>query len=105
MAWVGVTKLARQIYENASPMSRDVAAINLYQVGSHQGKPLTEEARSDVEAILRRNHQSPDFAMCCHILLGTVTREMIRRCLDTRFDDVLSWPIMRLIDAELQRPA
>ena len=65
----------------------------------HRGKNLSNEAINDVKKILSDNQNSAGFIMCCNLILGTVTHEMIRRCVSERpHDNVLEWPIVRLAD-------
>ena len=98
--WELVKELALSEFNNAKGGGNEnVAKVNFYQIAMHRGKGLSNEAINDVKKILSDNQNSTAFIMCCNLILGTVTHEMIRRCVSERpQDNVLEWPIVRLAD-------
>lgn len=105
LEWDQIRDLAKSIFDNAEGVSKDVAKVNFYQVALHRGKNLSEEAKNDIRRVLEHHSDSAAFRMCCHILLGSVTREMIRDCLaEGKYADPLRWPIMRLVPDRIVFP-
>lgn len=104
MDWNEIKEFSEYIYSSEQG-SKDVASINFYQIALHRGMSLSQEAIDDIGEILSRNQTSPDFILCCNILLNSVTREMIEKCLKrSSLNDQLSWPIFRLVPIELTIP-
>ncbi len=98
LEWDFVNSVSQKILNEAdSEYSLDVSKINHYQIALHKGLRLSNEAIEDINSIFSRNMGSPEFEMCCHLLLGTVTREMISSTVQKyEVGDVLRWPIMKL---------
>ncbi len=108
LAWEPIKEISVSIFNNTGDdggSGKDVAKVNYYQIARHRRMTLSDEAKSDVRGILANNTNSAAFRMCCHLLLGSVTQEMIRDCIRQRgSDDVLRWPIMRLAKREYLLP-
>ena len=104
--WDPVKEIAQSIYDQAEAGdSKDVAAVNFYQIARHRGIALAAAARADVHAIMARHPNSAAYRMCGNLLLGTATRAMISECLQQgAYFDVLSWPILRLAAPEALLP-
>ena len=100
ISWGEVQAIAQLNYDNAEDgQDKNVATVNFYQVVRHSGLSLSDQGIRDIKEILEDNINSSGFVMCCNILLGTVTYEMISRCIrDYGRKNVAFWPIMRLID-------
>jgi len=92
--------VAQLEYDKAEDeQNKNIVKVNFYQIARHRGLSLSEDAKNDVKQVLADNLNSPAFVMCCNLILGTVTREMISRCIaDCGYDNVLQWPIMKLAD-------
>ena len=98
--WEFVKKAAQNEYDVADTQdNKDVAIVNFYQVVRHRGIPLGDKAIQDVNGVLERHQNSSRYVMCCHLLLGTATYDMVRQCIaDEGDENILSWPIIRLFD-------
>ncbi|PHR13189.1 MAG: hypothetical protein COA40_06745 [Aequorivita sp.] len=96
--WEPVKELAERYYQKADEgESKDVAKVNYYQIARHRGKSFSEETRADIVEVLRRNSNSPSFVLCCNLLLGSATQQMIKDCMkDFTSENILEWPILRL---------
>ena len=101
--WSAVEAIAQQVFDHGQgEASREVAKVNFYQVARHQGKTLSDTAVADIRQLLDNNRNSPAFVMCCHLLLGTATQEMVQRCVaDYQSEDVLQWPIIKLANPRI----
>jgi len=96
--WEEVQQLAQSTFDKAEDEgSKDISKVNFYQIAKHRGKNLSDEAAQDLRQVLKRNQESSAFVMCCNLILGTATPNMIRDCLS---QDVLHWPILRLANSE-----
>lgn len=98
--WEPINKLALKYYQNANEgENKDVAKVNFYQIARHRGLNFSNEAREDILDVLRRNIESHSFILCCNLLLGSATHNMIRNCMNNfREGNILEWPILRLFD-------
>jgi len=98
--WEPIEKLALRNYQKANDgENKDVAKVNYYQISRHRGRSFTKEERNDIEDVLRRNINSTSFVLCCNLLLGSATHEMIKNCMtDFNYESILEWPILRLFD-------
>jgi hypothetical protein len=96
--WEPIKKLAEKYYHKADEgESKDITKVNFYQIARHRGRSFSKEARNDIEDVLRRNSGSASFVLCCNLLLGSATQEMIKNCMaEFRFENILEWPILRL---------
>lgn len=96
--WEPVKELAERYYHKADEgESKDVAKVNYYQIARHRGKSFSDEARADILDVLRRNRDSASFVLCCNLLLGSATQDMIRACMkEFNYENILEWPILRL---------
>jgi len=98
MDWDSIKSIALTYFNNADDEGqRDIAKVNYYQISRHRGIPFSIDAIKDIKDVLARNIASPSFVMCCNLLLGSETQEMISKCMNESFiSNVLEWPIMRL---------
>jgi hypothetical protein len=96
--WESIIKLAQSYYDKAvEGDSKDVAKVNYYQISRHRGRTFSQEARTDIEDVLRRNRGSASFVLCCNLLLGSATQQMIKNCMvEFNYENILEWPILRL---------
>ncbi|PSG88196.1 nucleotidyltransferase domain-containing protein [Aurantibacter aestuarii] len=96
--WEPILELAKSYYFKADEgESKDVAKVNYYQITKHRGRTFSIEARKDIEDVLRRNNNSASFVLCCNLLLGSATQEMIKNCMaEFNYENILEWPILRL---------
>jgi len=96
--WEPIVELAKSYYFKADEgESKDVAKVNYYQITKHRGRTFSIEARNDIEDVLRRNNNSASFILCCNLLLGSATQEMIKNCMaEFNYENILEWPILRL---------
>lgn len=76
--------------------SKDIAWVNYYQVRRHAGYGLSADHQSHLRQIRGRRSSDSSFTLCCSLLLGEATLQMFRSCLQSRGDDVMRWPIVRL---------
>lgn len=100
--WKDIESVAQSELDNGR-YSKDIAKINFYQILKHKNGFLSERTIQDVKIILSNNSGSPAFIMCCNILLGSETKDMIKRCIALSFDTTLpplDWPIVRLVDSQ-----
>lgn len=105
--WDFVEKAALQEFRQAGDTSfKNIAKVNFYQVTRHRGRKLSKEAEADIRSILDEKKDSPAFVLCCSLLLGTATAEMLRDSLSSQegFTDELRWPILRLSDPAMLVP-
>jgi Second Messenger Oligonucleotide or Dinucleotide Synthetase domain len=97
MEWEPIKQIAISIFNNQeNPTDKDIAKINYYQIALHRGIGLADDAVEYIKKILAKHQENSAFVMCCNLLLGTVTHEMIRRCLRHGYDKPMEWPIMKL---------
>lgn len=98
--WEFIKKVAQREYDIAeNDDSKNVAKVNFYQVTRHRGISLSEEAVKDIITVLNYNKNSSRYVMCCNLLLGTATHEMVRKCItEYGYENILDWPIIRLYD-------
>jgi len=96
--WEPIIELAKSYYVKADEgESKDVAKVNYYQITRHRGHTFSKDAKKDIEAVLRRNNNSASFILCCNLLLGSATQEMIKNCMvEFNYENILEWPILRL---------
>ncbi len=96
--WEPIKKLAESYYQKADEgVSKDIAKVNYYQIARHRGKSFTDEAKNDIRDVLRRNRGTASFVLCCNLLLGSATQQMIRDCMgEFNVENILEWPILRL---------
>lgn len=82
---------------------KDIAFINYYQTKLHSGSGLTSEEKKHVQRILQNHDTTPAFVLCCNLLLGTASQDMLKRCIRSgwSFDNILSWPILRLYQGQI----
>lgn len=98
MDWNDVIKIAvKNVDEESEPEHKDIAWVNYYQVKLHSGSKLNEKDKERVLRIQRQRSTDASFMFCCSLLLGEATLKMLRDCISQRGDDVLLWPIMRLV--------
>lgn len=99
--WEIVQSVAQSGYNKAeNEQNKNIAKVNFYQISRHRGQPLSDDIKNDVKQVLADNLNSPAFIMCCNLILGTATKEMISHCItdDCGYKNVLTWPIMKLAD-------
>jgi len=98
--WEEIKNIAEKNYNKAEDgMHKDIAKINYYQISRHRGRSFSKEARNDIKDVLRRNNNTASFVLCCNLLLGTATQDMIRNCMaEFNYENILEWPILRLYD-------
>lgn len=104
--WSTVKELAQKNFDQSKEgTSKEVARINFYQVSRHQGRGFADSAEADIRRILSEQSASAAFVLCCNLLLGSATHQMVRSAIsgDT-YPDVLRWPILRLADSSLGFP-
>ncbi|QAA80556.1 nucleotidyltransferase [Aequorivita sp. H23M31] len=96
--WEPIIELAKSYYSKADEgESKDIAKVNYYQIFRHKGHIFSQEARNDIEDVLRRNKDSSSFVLCCNLLLGSATQDMIKNCMaEFNYENILEWPILRL---------
>ncbi|PQB08959.1 hypothetical protein BST83_00995 [Polaribacter filamentus] len=96
--WEPIKELAERYYHKANEgESKDVAKVNYYQIARHRGKSFSDEARTDILNVLKRNSDSASFVLCCNLLLGSASQKMIRDCMKyNNYENILEWPILRL---------
>jgi hypothetical protein len=103
--WPKVELLAELVLDGSEGSNKDVAKVNFYQIARHRNISFDDKAEADVQAVLVNNLGSASFIMCCHLLLGTVTPQMIVNCIQQAgYADVLEWPVMRLAPPKLLLP-
>lgn len=104
--WELIKDLSLAIFNNQnSEHSKEVAKINYYQIAKHRGLALSEEAIKDIKDILLKHQNDSAFVMCCNLLLGTETSEMVRRCLShPNYINVIEWPILKLAKPSSLQP-
>lgn len=100
--WGVVNSVAQLEYDKANNLqNKNIAKVNFYQIARHQGQVLSDNAKNDIKKVLADNLSSPAFVMCCNLILGTATKEMISLCVaDCGYDNVLAWPIMKLANTQ-----
>jgi Second Messenger Oligonucleotide or Dinucleotide Synthetase domain len=97
VSWNIIEKLAeRNIDKVQDQKLEDTAWVNFYQVKIHSGTGISEKEKAHIKNILSRNENATDFKLCCNLLLGSASNTMLRNCIQSREDEVLSWPIIRL---------
>jgi hypothetical protein len=102
MGWEFIEKVALSEVEIAkNTYNLNVTKINYYQIAKHRGGSFAESAIKDIQQILSDKQDSAAYVMCCNLLLGKVTHEMIRSALiesqhDGQYANILEWPIIRL---------
>jgi len=103
VTWDQVKEVAwRNVNQESEPyISKDVAWVNYYQVKIHSGTGLSDHDKTHVRDILRNRSSDPAFVLCCNLLLGSATAPMLQKCIRSRGEDVLSWPITRLAKGQL----
>lgn len=96
--WDTVQAAAQHEYDVANTKSnKDVAKINFYQITRHRGLSLSEAAVTDVKTVLSDNQNDAAFVLCCNLILGSATYQMLMQCIAERgWDNVMDWPIVRL---------
>ncbi|MDT7831806.1 nucleotidyltransferase [Flavobacteriaceae bacterium S356] len=96
--WEPIKELAERYYHELSEgENKDVAKVNFYQIARHRGRSFSEEAINDIKDVLRRNKDSASFVLCCNLLLGSATQQMIKDCMaQFNYENILEWPILRL---------
>ncbi len=103
VSWDIIEKIAnRNVDKDQDQASKDIAYINFYQVKIHSGKGISETEKSHIKSILSRNENRADFKFCCNLLLGSASNTMLRDCIKSRNDDVLSWPIIKLAKDQIK---
>ncbi|MEX2364072.1 MAG: nucleotidyltransferase [Balneolaceae bacterium] len=102
-SWDRIKKVAKRNVdlETDTHEGKDVAYINYYQVKAHSGLGLTEQEKSHIRNIITKHNNDAAFIFCGNILLGTVTTNMLQKCIDQRGKDVLAWPITRLAKKQI----
>jgi len=98
MDWRSVNKLAvKNVDEDQDGTeSKDIAWINYYQVRLHAGYGLSADYQDHIRRIKEKRGLDSAFMLCCSLLLGEATVQMLRNCVQKRGNDTLGWPILRL---------
>ena len=102
--WREIRQIARDnIQGETNGKDKDIAYINYYQTKIHSGTNLSGEERQHVKRILENYSDSPAFVLCCNLLLGSATQEMLKSSMrsDWGFGNILSWPILRLYEGQI----
>lgn len=97
--WHEILQIAWENVESESDnKDKDIAYINYYQTKLHSGRSLSGDERLHIQRILQNRSGTPAFVLCCNLLLGTATHEMLKNCIRSGggFENILSWPIIRL---------
>jgi hypothetical protein len=68
---------------------------------------LTGTSKDEISRIIRDHSEKPNFVFCGNLLLGTASRELLKRCINylKMESNVMGWPILRLASPELFLPA
>ncbi len=103
ISWGVIEKIAKRNVDKVQKQEpEDIAWVNYYQVKIHSGKGISETEKSHIKSILSRNENRADFKFCCNLLLGSASNTMLRDCIKSRNDEVLSWPIIRLAKDQIK---
>jgi len=101
--WRVIDSWARKYLDHAN--SGDVDRINFYQTLRHRGIGLPIDEINDIKGIIQRNSGDVAYVLCGNLLLGTATHSMLIECIRNRgFEEVFSWPILRLADPQILIP-
>ena len=96
--WPSVNKIAVKNVDDDQDgtESKDIAWINYYQVRLHAGYGLSADYQDHIRRIREERGLDRAFMLCCSLLLGEATVQMLGDCIRQREGDTVSWPILRL---------
>ncbi len=103
VSWDLVREIAKKnVDQSQDEIVKDIAWVNFYQVLIHSGNGISDAGKSHIKSIITKYETRPDFKLCCNLLLGSASNTMLRECIKSRDDDVLSWPIIRLAKNQIK---
>jgi hypothetical protein len=103
-SWEDVKRIAWQnVQQESGASDKDIAYINYYQALRHKGDGLNAEQTEHIKRILDRRGSTPAFVLCCNLLLGSASQNMLKQSLRSGWasNDILSWPILRLYKGQI----
>lgn len=98
VSWSDIENVAQKNFDFSNGSEdEDVSRVNFYQIARHQGSNFRDNALADIKRILAKHPYRADFKLCCNLLLGSATKQMIIECMNSNLgESILDWPILRL---------